>query len=153
MMIRSIFFTILFLLSSSILADAPDGYPFQPFDAATEQASDQGKPVFVYFGRFGCGYCEKTNKEAFSSEKVRKIYTDHYVLAYVDAESGKRLRLSGGERITERELGTRYNAFATPVFTFISPRGDSLLQLIGIQTIDDLLAADSQVQKKLSAGK
>jgi thioredoxin-related protein len=107
----------------------------------------------VYFGRFGCGYCEKTNKEAFSSPKVRDVYTRNYVLAYVDAESGKRLHLPDGERITERELGTRYNAFATPVFTFMTAKGDTLLQLIGIQRIDDLLKADDQVQQKLAAGK
>jgi len=144
---------VLLLLVAPVMADPPEGYPFLPFDQATKQATDQGKPVFIYFGRFGCGYCEKTNKEAFSSEKVRDVYTRNYVLAYVDAESGKRLRLPGGERITERELGTRYNAFATPVFTFVTPGGDRLLQLVGIQSSEDLLAADGQVQKNLSAGK
>ncbi|MEZ5588325.1 MAG: thioredoxin family protein [Sedimenticolaceae bacterium] len=64
-----------------------------------------GKLLFVYFGRYGCGYCEKTNRETFVDPEVKQRYTSHYVLAYVDAESGRRLRLPSGERVPERELG------------------------------------------------
>ncbi len=131
------------------MADAPRGYPFLSFDQAMQQAHSKNKPIFVYFGRYGCGYCEKTNKEAFSDNRVRDAYTSHYVLAYVDSESGKRLRLPSGERITEREVGTRYNAFVTPVFTFMTPNGQPMLQLVGVQRIEDLLEADIKVQKSL----
>lgn len=134
-------------------ADAPKGYPFLPFDKAMQQAEATNKPVFVYFGRYGCGYCEKTNKEAFSQEAVRKRYTDHYVLAYVDSESGKRLRLPSGERITERDLGTRYKAFVTPVFTFLDSHGAQQQQLIGVQSAATLLAADKAVMEKLAKGE
>ena len=132
------------------LADAPEGYPFLPFDRAMKAARSEGKVLFVYFGRYGCGYCEKTNKEAFSDPAVREAYTRHYVLAYVDAESGKRLRLPSGERITERELGTRYDAFVTPVFSFLTPDGQTVLRLVGVQRIEDLLAADRQIQQALA---
>jgi thioredoxin-related protein len=115
------------------------------------QAQDEGKPLFVYFGRYGCGYCEKTNKEAFSDEMVRARYTDHYALAYVDAEGGERLRLPSGERITERELGTRYDAFVTPVFSFMTPEGELVLRLVGVQRIEDLLEADARIQEALAA--
>lgn len=133
-----------FSLPSS--AEPPDGYPFLPFDQAMQQAQEKGMPLFVYFGRYGCGYCDKTNKEAFSDSKVRQQYTANYVLAYVDSESGKRLRLPSGERITERELGTRYNAFVTPVFSFITTDGDVLTRLVGVQRTVDLLDADKKVQ-------
>lgn len=52
-------------------------------------------------GRHGCPSCDKTNREGFGDTQVAEKYNAHYVLAYVDAESGRRLRLSGGERITE----------------------------------------------------
>ena len=133
-----------FSLASS--AEPPEGYPFLPFDQAMQQAQEKGMPLFVYFGRYGCGYCDKTNKEAFSDTKVRQHYTANYVLAYVDSESGKRLRLPSGERITERELGTRYNAFVTPVFSFITADGKVLERLVGVQRIVDLLEADNKVQ-------
>ena len=148
-MLRYLLIITSVLMSQSILADPPKGYPFQTFDKAMKQAAAEAKPLFVYFGRHGCGYCEKTNKEAFSDPKVREFYSRNYILAYVDAESGKRLRLPSGERITERELGTRYKAYVTPVFTFMLPNGDMVYQLIGVQRIEDLLNADSKVQAAL----
>lgn len=137
-------------LASGAQADAPEGYPFLPFDHAMSQAAESGKPVFVYFGRYGCGYCEKTNKEAFSDPAVKAAYTEHYVLAYVDAESGDRLRLPSGERITERELGTRYDAFVTPVFSFLTPSGEARHRLIGVQSKETLLQADQTARAKIA---
>lgn len=138
-------------LCAATRAEAPDGYPFVPFDQAMQQAQAEGKPLFVYFGRYGCGYCEKTNKEAFSDAEVKTRYTEHYALAYVDAESGERLRLPSGERITERELGTRYDAFVTPVFSFLTPEGELVLRLVGVQRIEDLIEADARIQAALAA--
>lgn len=138
---------ILLFFHASARADAPDGYPFMRFDAALQEAARSHKPVFVYFGRYGCGYCDKTNKEAFSSKQVRDTYIRNYVLAYVDSESGKRIRLPSGERITERDVGTRYQAFVTPVFTFMTADGTVLNRLVGVQRIEDLLSANSKVQQ------
>ena len=144
---RAILFLTTTLFSLSAIAEPPHGYPFLPFDKAMQQAQAQNKPLFVYFGRYGCGYCDKTNKEAFSDSQVHDIYTQHYVLAYVDSESGKRIRLPSGERITEREVGTRYNAFVTPIFTFMNTSGQPLLRLVGVQRIEDFLDADREVQR------
>lgn len=145
-MIRVLFFLLLSGFHPASLAEPPEGYPFLPYDEAMQQAEEKGMPLFVYFGRYGCGYCDKTNKEAFSDASVHKQFTANYVLAYVDSESGKRLRLPSGERITERELGTRYNAFVTPVFSFITTDGKVLERLVGVQRIVDLLEADNKVQ-------
>jgi thioredoxin-related protein len=148
---RTVLLLILSLFLSTVVnAEAPAGYPFLPFDQAMVQARAEHKPLFVYFGRYGCGYCEKTNREAFSNDKVRATYIQHYVLAYVDAESGKRLRLPSGERITERELGTRYDAFVTPVFSFMNADGEVLLRLVGVQRVEDLTEADLKVQQRVS---
>lgn len=148
-MIRVWVFLLLSGLCLTSAAEPPDGYPFLPFDEAMQQAQEKSMPLFVYFGRYGCGYCDKTNAEAFSDSKVHQQFTANYVLAYVDSESGKRLRLPSGERITERELGTRYNAFVTPVFSFITTDGEVLARLVGVQRIVDLLEADSKVQLSL----
>ena len=147
---RAVLLLITTLLALPVMAEPPHGYPFQPFDKAMQQARSENKPLFVYFGRYGCGYCEKTNKEAFSDKQVREDYSKNYVLAYVDSESGKRLRLPSGERVTEREVGTRYNAFVTPVFTFMTAKGQPLLRLVGVQRIEDLHEADNKVQQFLN---
>jgi thioredoxin-related protein len=148
-MFRYIVFAFI-LLPQLVLAEAPDGYPFQSFDKAMKQANAEARLLFVYFGRYGCGYCDKTNKEAFSDAEVKQRYSENYVLAYVDSESGKRMSLPSGERITERELGTRYDAFVTPVFSFMSPDGNVVYRLIGVQSKDDLINADMKVQDALA---
>ena len=140
---------ILCLTGTAAVADPPEGYPFLPFDKAMEQANAETKLMFVYFGRYGCGYCDKTNKEAFSDPGVKDQYSKNYVLAYLDSESGKRLRLPSGERITERELGTRYNAFVTPIFSFMSPDGTVITRMVGVQRIEDLKDAHNRVQQAL----
>ena len=143
---RACLFSILLMVLSPSGADAPEGYPFLAFDEALGRSQAEGKPLFVYFGRYGCGYCEKTNKEAFVDPEVKRRYTQHYVLAYVDAESGRRLRLPSGERIPERELGTRYNALVTPIFTFMNTEGEPLYRMVGVQRIEDLIEADDRIQ-------
>lgn len=140
---------VLAFLIGQASADAPEGYDFLAFDAGMRVAQAENRPVFVYFGRYGCGFCEKTNKEAFSDPRVHERYTADYVLVYVDAESGRRLRLPSGERITERELGTRYRAFVTPVFTFLTPAGEPVGQRIGVQSAQDLLDAEAEARKAL----
>ena len=132
------------------LANPPADYPFLRFDQAMQKAMADAKLVFVYFGRYGCGYCDKTNKEAFSDPVVRDKFIDHYILTYVDSESGRRLRLPSGERITEREFSTRYNAAITPVFSFLTPDGVRVLQLVGLQSKASLLEADRKIQEALA---
>ena len=127
-------------------ADAPQDYPFVAFDEVVRLAREQQRMIFLYFGRYGCGYCDKTNKESFTDPRVKELYVRHYVLVYVDAESGRRLTLPSGERITERELGPRFRAFVTPVFAFMTPEGEMILKRAGVKTADDFLAYDRYVR-------
>ncbi len=73
---------------------------------------------------------------------MKERYQQHYELAYVDSEGGRRLTLPSGERIVERELGPRFKAFVTPVFVFTEPDGKPVLRRVGIQKTEDLLAAE-----------
>ena len=136
-----------FVLAWPALADPPDGYPFIAYDEGLRLAREQSKPVFLYFGRFGCGWCDKTNREAFSDAKVKARYTAHYILVYVDAESGKRLTLPSGERITERELGVRLRVMATPMFVYLKPDGSEIFHIPGIQSAGDFLVYDRYVSE------
>ncbi|OGI48356.1 MAG: thioredoxin [Candidatus Muproteobacteria bacterium RIFCSPLOWO2_01_FULL_60_18] len=126
-------------------ADPPPGYPFLRYDEAIKSARQQDKKIFVYYGRYGCGFCDKTNKKSFSDPALRKLYTEHYILAYVDAESGKRLVLPNGERITEMELGARLKAKVTPVFIYMDAEGKSLLRVPGFQTVQDFIRHDRYI--------
>jgi thioredoxin-related protein len=130
------------ILADPAAAEPPANYPFVSYDAGLAAARSSGRPIFIYFGRYGCGYCEKTNREAFSDERLRAGYPQHYVLVYVDTESGRRLTLPSGERITEREYGARMNILVTPLFAYLEPDGKEIFRIPGIQTAGDFLLYD-----------
>lgn len=134
------------LWAGAALADPPKGYNFVNFDAGLKAAKASGKPIFMYFGRYGCAWCDHTNKTTFSNGDLKKLYSDNYVLVYVDAESGKRLTLPTGERITEAELGVRLQAFATPLFVYFTPQGDKIFQAPGFKTVKDFQDYDRYVR-------
>lgn len=132
--------------ASAAWADPPPGYAFVSFDAGLKAARASGKPIFLYFGRYGCAWCDHTNKKTFSDAELKKLYSEHYELVYVDAESGKRLTLPSGERITEAELGVRLNAFATPLFVYLTAQGDKIVQIPGFKTVQDFRDYDRYVR-------
>jgi thioredoxin-related protein len=134
------------LWAGAALADPPPGYPFVNFDAGLRAARESGKPIFLYFGRYGCAWCDHTNRKTFSDAALKTLYTENYELVYVDAESGKRLTLPSGERITEAELGARLQAFATPLFVYMTPQGDKIMQIPGFKTVQDFRDYDRYVR-------
>ena len=146
MIVKYILFIMLFV-AFVVHADPPEDYPFVSYDAGLQQAQENKKQIFVYFGRYGCGFCAKTNKESFSDPELRKRYIENYVLVYVDAESGNRLTLPSGERITESELGAQLNVFATPIFMYLDMNGEILFRAPGFKTVEDFVHFDQYIQE------
>jgi len=134
------------LWAFAALADPPPGYHFVNYDSGLKAARASGKPIFLYFGRYGCAWCDHTNKKTFSDASLKKRYSDNYELVYVDAESGRRLTLPSGERITEAELGVRLQAFATPLFVYLTPQGEPIMQIPGFKTVQDFRDFDRYVR-------
>jgi len=126
-------------------ADPPEGYPFVKYDKGLNEAQKTNKKIFLYLGRLGCGFCDKTNKESFSNPDIKKKYTTHYVLVYVDAESGDRLRLPSGEQITEEQLAARLKTLVTPYFLFLEPDGTLIMKAPGFKTVGDLQIFDRYI--------
>ena len=137
---------ILLLLGLTLArADPPSGYDFTDFNTGLTRAKAEGKPIFLYFGRYGCAWCDHVNRKTFSDPELKKLYSEHYVLVYVDAEGGKRLRLPNGERVTEGELGARLGAFATPLFVYMLADGRQLAKIPGFKTVADFKDYDRYV--------
>ncbi|HNQ05329.1 MAG TPA: DUF255 domain-containing protein [Thiobacillaceae bacterium] len=130
---------------SVVLADPPPGYDFTDFNTGLARAKAEGKPIFLYFGRYGCAWCDHVNRKTFSDPGLKKLYSEHYVLVYVDAEGARRLRLPSGERVTEAELGTRLGAFATPLFVYMTPEGKQVAKVPGFKTVADFRDYDRYV--------
>jgi thioredoxin-related protein len=139
-------FTLLFLFSvPNTYAQPPAGYDFLSYGDGLAKAGAQNKKIFVYFGRYGCGFCEKVNKESFSNKAVLDSYSSHYVLVYVDSEGTRRMRLPTGERITEMQLGERMNTLGTPVFFFLEPDGKEIFKVYGYQSAEALQLMDRYI--------
>ena len=145
-MLRPILLVCFCLFSSLSWAQPPKSYPFVSFDVGMAEAQQSHKKMFVYFGRFGCGYCDKVNRETFVDKSLRTLYIKNYVLVYVDAESGDRLTLPDGERLSGMELGARLNVFSTPVFLYMEPQGKLILRAPGYKTVKDFMDFDRYVQ-------
>jgi thioredoxin-related protein len=135
------------LVSQSVCAEPPKGYPFVRYDKGLQTAQEKGKKIFLYFGRYGCGFCDKTNKESFSNPDIKKRYINHYILVYVDAESGRRLHLPSGEQITEQQLGARLKTLVTPYFLFLEPDGTLIMKAPGFKTVEDLQTFDRYINE------
>lgn len=136
------------LAPAAVRADPPPGYDFTDFTAGMARAKAENKPVFVYFGRYGCAWCDHVNRKTFSDPELKKLYSENYVLIYVDAEGGKRLRMPNGERLTEAEYGARLGAYATPLFVYLTTDGQQLAKIPGFKTVDDFKGYDRYVRGK-----
>jgi thioredoxin-related protein len=120
------------------LAAPPEQYDFLPFDQALKQAAHDNKPLFLYFGRYGCNTCRKMHKEVFSDPSLRQNLSHHFVLAYVDTESGNRIRLANGERTTEMQFASRSRIIGTPTFVYFSELQKPLFTKAGFQTVSQM---------------
>jgi len=119
-------------------AAPPERYDFLPFDQALKQAAQDNKPLFLYFGRYGCNTCRKMHKEVFSDPSLRQNLSRQFVLAYVDTESGNRIRLANGERTTEMQFASRSRIIGTPTFVYFSELQKPLFTKAGFQTIPQM---------------
>lgn len=130
----------LLLLMHGAQAAPPEAYSFKNLTEAFQQSKAEGKPVFLYFGRYGCSTCRKMHAEVFVDEAVLSRYENDFVLAYVDTESSNRIQLPNGERTTEMQFTVRSRILGTPTFIYFSPAQQPLFKRSGFQTIDQMLA-------------
>jgi thioredoxin-related protein len=126
---------LLSLSVSTLLAAPPEGYRFLSLTEATQLASSENKPMLLYFGRYGCSTCRKMHAEVFNDASLNAKYNNAFVLAYVDTESGDRISLANGERITEMQFASRSRIIGTPTFIFFSPEQKPLFKKAGFQTV------------------
>jgi len=126
---------LLTLSLDRLMAAPPEGYQFLSLTEAAQLASSENKPMLLYFGRYGCSTCRKMHAEVFIDESLSAKYNTTFVLAYVDTESGNRIRLGNGERTTEMQFATRSRILGTPTFIYFSPDQKPLFKKAGFQTV------------------
>ena len=139
---------LLTLSIDRLMAAPPEGYQFLSLTEATQLASRENKPMLLYFGRYGCTTCRKMHAEVFTDASLSAKYNTAFVLAYVDTESGNRIKLGNGERTTEMQFATRSRILGTPTFIYFSPEQKPLFKKAGFQTVAQMnLYGDYILQK------
>lgn len=133
------------------LAAAPDGYQFLNLTQAWQTAQKQNKPMLIYFGRYGCSTCRKMHKEVFTDPEVSYNYNNKFVLAYVDTESGNRIKMPNGERTTEMQFATRNRILGTPTFIYFGKEQQPLFKKAGFQSIKQMNKYSDYVDQGLYA--
>ncbi len=145
--LRGMLFAVgLLLLPCWSLAAPPEGYRFLSYGDAMAEAARLNKPVFLYFGRYGCSVCLRMHQEVFTDPKIKARFNDHFVLAYVDTESGNRVTLPNNERITEMQLAARVRILGTPTFFFLGADQAPVMKVSGFQSAEEMLKYDSFIE-------
>ena len=140
-----ILFWALSLLSTTLWAAPPGDYPFLSLPKAMKQSSTESKPIFLYFGRYGCSTCRKMHEEVFTDAALKDQFSSNFILAYVDTESGKRIKLPNGERTTEMQFASRSRILGTPTFVYYSKEQKPLFKRAGFQSIEQMKAYNDYV--------
>jgi thioredoxin-related protein len=139
------------LVPAAVHAKPPAGWPFIEYNDAVRAAKRANKPMFVYFGFPTCPYCEIANKNTFSADALRKVYADHYVLAYFDIRGAADdlMTMPGGEKLTRAEAIKRLRSSPVPAWMFVSPDGKEILMRRGSRTpVDAFMQFDQYVSSK-----
>jgi len=124
----------------SAFASPPEGYDFISYQKGIQQSKENDKPMFIYMGRHGCGFCDKTNKESFTNPEVKEKLEAAYTLVYMDSEGGRRITLSSGETMTEMQFAESMNILGTPVFIKMDSKQKIVKKYYGFKTDEELLA-------------
>ncbi len=138
---RRVILTLALLIAANlqpVFAAPPDTYAFLPLGDASRLAASEQKPMLLYFGRYGCSTCRKMHAEVFTDGELTRLLNQKFVLAYVDTESGNRIKLASGERTTEMQFAARSRILGTPTFIFFSPEQQPLIKKAGFQSIEQM---------------
>jgi len=124
--------------AQTLLAAPPEGYPFLSLTQAMKQSTAEHKPMLLYFGRYGCTTCLKMHNEVFTDAGLNEEFSKKFALAYVDTESGKRIRLPNGERTTEMQFAVKNRILGTPTFIYFSEDQKPLFKRAGFQSVQQM---------------
>lgn len=134
----SVLLLVTLVAANTLWAAPPQGYDFLPLTLAMQRSAAVNKPMLLYFGRYGCSTCRKMHQEVFTDSELHKQLSEHFVLAYVDTESGNRIRLPNGERTTEMQFAASNRILGTPTFIYFSSEQKPLFKRAGFQSIQSM---------------
>lgn len=89
------------------------------FDEAVQEASRQGKLIFIDFYTVWCGPCKSMSNSVFPREDVGEYFNKTFICCKLDAE---------GEG---KEMAKKYEVSSFPTFLFINAEGEVISKISG----------------------
>lgn len=96
-------------------------------------ASQENKPVIVYFWAIWCQYCAKFQTDTLGNPQVKKILEEDYVLVAMDLD-------------VDRDVANNYQVFAPPAVVFLDGKGKELGRVPGAVDADYFLPVVTKVR-------
>ncbi|MBN3038460.1 MAG: thioredoxin family protein, partial [Candidatus Omnitrophica bacterium] len=105
-------------------------------DEGLQAAQQQNKPLMVDFFTEWCGFCNKLNRETFSSAQVSSLAVD-FICVKVDADN-------------DRKATEEYGIRGFPTVIFLDAQGKEIGRVIGFRPADVFA---SEMKKIIDSGK
>ncbi len=99
-------------------------------------ASQENKPVIVYFWAIWCQYCAKFQTDTLGNPQVKKILEEDYVLVAMDLD-------------VDTDMKYKYGVSAPPYVLFLDGNGNVLKRIPGAVDAYDFLPIVTQVRDKV----
>lgn len=92
------------------------------YGKALDRAKREDKHVVVDFYTDWCGWCKRMDHLTYGDATVSDYLRKHFVLAKVNAESGRVVKI-GDEEKTEAQVAREFGVRAFPITWFLQPDG------------------------------
>jgi thioredoxin-related protein len=101
-----------------------------------EIASQENKPIVVYFWAIWCQYCAKFQSDTLGNPQVKKILQDDYVLVAMDLD-------------IDRDVSSKYGVSYPPYVLFLDSKGNVIDRVAGAVDAGTFLPIVTQVRDQV----
>ena len=111
---------------------------WKPLGKAVELAKKDGKPVYVYLFRNGCGWCKKFKNKTLAKSEIIEQLSENFYSCQLNSSSTKKQEFNG-EKLTEGQLAAMFAVRGVPTSAFLDSDGKIIAKLPGFMSSDQFL--------------
>ena len=117
------------------------------YGQAVARGRKEEKHVLIDFYTDWCGWCKRMDRTTYGDAKVARYLRQHFVLAKVNAESSKPIKV-GADTTSGVKLARMFGVSSFPITWFLKPDGGRLARLQGFLPPDRFLEALQYVHER-----
>lgn len=117
-MIKVVFYSFIIIALTGFKAPE-EKVNWVTLDEAQQMVKENPRAIFIDFTAEWCGWCKVMDKNTFSDAEVATFMNEQFYAVKLDYDSSKKLDFFG-EKLTARELGTKYKVPGLPTILLLS---------------------------------